>query len=60
MRSMRSSRTRAWSRSEGVLGLVEVGVEVGNFGFVDLVGSEDRHLIVDFGEAAFGGVDVVL
>ena len=45
---------------EGVPGLVEVGEEVGDFGLVDLIGSQHRQLVVDLSEAAFGGAEEVL
>ncbi len=45
---------------EGVPGLVEVGEELGDFGLVDLVSSEGGEFVVDLGEAAFGGAELVL
>ena len=34
--------------------LVELGEEVGDFGFVDLLESKHREFVVDFGQAEFG------
>ena len=45
---------------EGGPGVVEVGEEAGDFRFVDLVGAEGGEFVVDFGQAAFGGADLVL
>ena len=47
------------ARGEGIPGLGEVGEEVGDFGFVELVGAEGGEFAVDLGEAAFGGRDLV-
>ena len=45
---------------EGFPGLVEVGEEVGDFAFVDLIGSECGEFAVDLRQAAFGGAELVL
>ncbi len=39
---------------------MEVGEEAGDFGLVDLVGSQCREFGIDLSQAAFGGADSIL